>query len=139
MGELAFMGVNSAEEDTNGPIAATQPQAPTDVAFRQLETVRAFAFEELRASDDWATANQRHAEYYLPLAQQTSRALTGLDQRAWLGRLEVEHQHAGRSQLGARQGPGDSWPSAGGHAVAVLGTSRSSERRPPLAGALFGR
>ena len=93
MGELAFTGVNPAEEDTNGSIAATQPQAPTDVAFRQLETVRAFAFEELRASGDWATANQRHAEYYLSLAQQTSRALTGPDQRAWLERLEVEHDN----------------------------------------------
>ncbi len=92
-GELAFMGASPAEEGTNGSIAATELLDPTDVAFRQLETVRAFAFEQLQASGDWAMANRRHAEYYLSLAQQASRALTGSDQRAWLERLEVEHDN----------------------------------------------
>ncbi len=93
MSELALIGARPTAEPTTGSIAATYPPAGTDVAFRQLETVRAFALEQLEASGESAIAHQRHADYYLSLAHEASKALSGPDQRAWLKRLEVEHDN----------------------------------------------
>ena len=81
------------EEGAARTIVATERPARTDIAFRQLETVRAFAFEQLQANGESANAQQRHADYYLSLAQEASKALTGPDQLAWLDRLEVEHDN----------------------------------------------
>ena len=149
VGELALMGAapgkGAAGEGTAGKggagsIVATEPQAGADVAFRQLETVRAFACEQLQGSGEEAIAHQRHADYYLSLAQEASKALAGPDQRDWLERLEVEHDNMRAALSWARDsGQGVSWPSTGGRTVAVLGTSQPSERRSALAGALPGR
>ena len=86
-------GARPTAEGAAGSIVATERPAGTDVAFRQLETVRAFAFEQLQANGESAIAHQRHADYYLSLAHEASKALTGPDQRAWLDRLEVEHDN----------------------------------------------
>ena len=93
MGELALRGPAPPKKARPAPSLPRDLPAGADVAFRQLETVRAFAFEQLQASGESAIAHQRHADYYLSLAQEASKALTGPDQRAWLERLEVEHDN----------------------------------------------
>ena len=87
------MATGPADEGAARSIVATERPATTDIAFRQLETVRAFAFEQLQANGESANAHQRHADYYVSLAHEASKALTGPDQVAWLDRLEIEHDN----------------------------------------------
>ena len=59
--------------------------------FRLLETVRAYALEQLRAHDEYDIIAQRHAEYMLALAEGADGAMDGSEQAAWMDRLEAVH------------------------------------------------
>jgi predicted ATPase len=57
--------------------------------FRLLETMREFAAEPL-TPEAQAGLRQRHAHYYLALAQRADRELEGPAQALWLDRLEAD-------------------------------------------------
>ena len=57
---------------------------------RMLETVRAYAGEQLLARPDAAQIQRRHARYFRVLAEQADRPLRGAGQTAWLERLEAD-------------------------------------------------
>ena len=59
--------------------------------FTMLDTIREYALERLRASDDWAEVHQRHASYFQALAGPRDDELQGSGQLAWLNRLETRH------------------------------------------------
>ena len=59
--------------------------------FILLETIREYALERLRDGGDWAQAHDRHAAYFLALAQPEPAELHGDGQLAWLDRLETDH------------------------------------------------
>lgn len=61
-----------------------------DGRWALLETIRAYAREQLEASAEAAAVRERHAHYYLALAEQAGPGLKGHDQKTWLPRLEVE-------------------------------------------------
>ncbi len=71
---------------------------PTDdePRFSLLETVREYALARLRDGGDWDDVHDRHATYFLALAQPAESELRGPGQLAWLNRLEV-----GRGNLNA--------------------------------------
>jgi predicted ATPase/DNA-binding XRE family transcriptional regulator len=64
-----------------------------EVRYGMLEPVRQYALERLELSDEAEEARQRHAEYYLELAQQAEPELWGPRQVALLNRLEEEHDN----------------------------------------------
>ncbi len=71
------------------PVAA----GATGIRYRLLETVRQYAAEQLAESSEEQQAGDRHANYYVLLAEEAEPLLTGPEQSAWLGRLEREHDN----------------------------------------------
>jgi len=61
--------------------------------FYLLETVRAYALARLRESGAYDAVRERHARYFLTLAEAAAPALTGAGQTTWLTRLELEHDN----------------------------------------------
>jgi tetratricopeptide (TPR) repeat protein len=61
--------------------------------YRLLETVRQFSLDRLMESGDGERWRNRHLDHVLALAEEAEAHLTGPDQRAWLVRLEAEHDN----------------------------------------------
>jgi predicted ATPase len=61
--------------------------------YWMLETIQEYAEEKLRESGEAATLQREHALYVMRLAEEVEPHLTGKDQRAWLDRLEDEHDN----------------------------------------------
>jgi predicted ATPase/class 3 adenylate cyclase len=61
--------------------------------FWMLETIREYAAERLDIQGDGDSLRQRHADYFLRLAEEAEPHLTGSQQGPWLERLEVEHDN----------------------------------------------
>ena len=72
--------------------------------FTMLETVREYALERLEDSGELERLRRRHASYFLELAEEEERASQGPLQRAWLDRLETEHDNF-RAALAWSLGP----------------------------------
>ncbi len=70
--------------------------SPKEKRYRMLETVRQYAADRLLAApqrDESVDARDRHAAWYLGLAERAEMHLQGRDQGAWLARLELEHDN----------------------------------------------
>lgn len=61
--------------------------------FTLLETVRAFALESLQARGEEAAARDRHAAWFLTLAETSRAALRTPDQATWHHRLDQERDN----------------------------------------------
>jgi predicted ATPase/transcriptional regulator with XRE-family HTH domain len=61
-----------------------------ELRFTFLETIHVYALERLAESGEEQTVRQRHAEYYLALAEEAERHLRTAEQQVWLNRLETE-------------------------------------------------
>jgi tetratricopeptide (TPR) repeat protein len=71
--------------------AAATSGRPTRYAL--LETVRDYAAQKLREAGEQDVVLQRHAAYYLSIAEAASPALTGPEQATWVDRLRAEHDN----------------------------------------------
>jgi DNA-binding NarL/FixJ family response regulator len=58
-----------------------------------LETIREFGLEQLTQTAELEAARRAHAVYYLSLAEEAERHLTGAEQKMWLQQLEAEEDN----------------------------------------------
>jgi predicted ATPase/DNA-binding CsgD family transcriptional regulator len=70
-----------------------QLPAPGPPRYLMLETIRGFAAERLAGAPEAARLRAAHAAAFLALAEDAAGPLTGLGQREWLERLDVEHNN----------------------------------------------
>jgi predicted ATPase/class 3 adenylate cyclase len=59
--------------------------------FRLLDTIRAFAAEQLETSGELGLVCDRHRDWYVARVDEAAGSLSGADQRRWLDQLEDEH------------------------------------------------
>jgi predicted ATPase/DNA-binding CsgD family transcriptional regulator/transcriptional regulator with XRE-family HTH domain len=64
-----------------------------EVRVDMFETIREFGLEQSAASGELEQARRRHAVYFLALAQQAEPGMAGPAARAWLDRLQTEHDN----------------------------------------------
>jgi predicted ATPase/DNA-binding SARP family transcriptional activator len=69
-----------------------------EARFAMLETVREYALERLRASEEEDDARARHARYFAAFAEKSHNALGGPEQAEWLARLAREHDNLRAAQ-----------------------------------------
>jgi predicted ATPase/DNA-binding SARP family transcriptional activator len=65
-------------------------QAGDGPRYRLLESVAAYCMDRMREAGELEAVHQRHAEYYLDLAERAEPYLYGHGQRHWLRRLDAE-------------------------------------------------
>jgi predicted ATPase/DNA-binding XRE family transcriptional regulator len=65
-------------------------ESGSEPRYRMLETIREFAQERLAAGGEEDVLHLSHAAYFLGLAEQANPHLLGVEQRAWMRRLEAE-------------------------------------------------
>jgi predicted ATPase/DNA-binding SARP family transcriptional activator len=85
-----------------------------DDRYGMLETIRELADERLVRSGELAELREKHADYFVALAEDADPALRGPDQLAWLSLLDAEHANvwaaldwafaAGRPEIPLRVG-----------------------------------
>ncbi|MBF6589288.1 MAG: tetratricopeptide repeat protein [Ktedonobacterales bacterium] len=73
-------------------LVVAEPQGKR-MRYRLLETTRQYAAERLSHSLDASAIRQRHAEWYLALAEYVEPRLTGPHQQVWLRRLDTHHSN----------------------------------------------
>jgi predicted ATPase len=61
--------------------------------YYMLETVHEYAREKLEESGEAEELRMLHAQYFLSLAEEAEPGVEGVQQAAWLERLEVEHDN----------------------------------------------
>ena len=72
-------------------LALAEEHGDGRVRYRMLEPIKQYAREKL--GDEGETVRRRHADFFLALAEQAQPELRGPQDRAWLERLEREHDN----------------------------------------------
>ncbi len=92
-------------------------ETDADPRFQSLDTIRAYAAEQLAGRGEAAEIDARHGAWFLALAQRLAPELAGAEQRPLLDQLEREHDNI-RAVLDRATAAGDG-PTAIGLAYAV--------------------
>jgi non-specific serine/threonine protein kinase len=64
-----------------------------ETRYRLLETLRQYARERLTESGEAEDLREAHARYFRGLAEEALPNIRGPDEKAWQGRLEIEHDN----------------------------------------------
>ncbi|PYS50129.1 MAG: adenylate/guanylate cyclase domain-containing protein [Acidobacteria bacterium] len=63
------------------------------VRYRMLETIREYASERLRESNETAVMQSRFMDFFLTLSRRAEREISGPAQGEWLERLDADHEN----------------------------------------------
>ncbi|WP_042384764.1 AfsR/SARP family transcriptional regulator [Streptacidiphilus melanogenes] len=74
-------------------VVAHQPDGTGEMRYRMLETVRAYAADQLVAADERRERADAHLCYFLRLAETAEPVLRTADQLDWLARLAADHDN----------------------------------------------
>ena len=111
-------------------LAKVEASGDGEPRFRLLDTIRAYAAEQLDVDGDVELIHARHRGWYVALVDEAARELSGRDQRRWLDRLELEHD-----DIRAVLDRAVTEPDAGRHRGRLLDVALLAEARPPGRGA----
>lgn len=64
-----------------------------EARYSLLETIRQYAEEKLRDTDEWPAVHDRHLQHFLELTEETAPKLSGPYQQPWLNWLEGEYDN----------------------------------------------
>jgi predicted ATPase/transcriptional regulator with XRE-family HTH domain/TolA-binding protein len=103
---LAALVQSSLLRPEETPAAGDADVSYGEPRVTMLETIREYGSERLRVRPEAGAIRQRHAAYYLALAEQAAPALAGPEAVAWLARLDREHDNL-RAALGWAREQGD--------------------------------
>jgi predicted ATPase/DNA-binding CsgD family transcriptional regulator len=77
----------------NKSLLRQEAQADGDARLLMLETIRAYACDQLAQSGEMEQTQRAHCDYYLALAEHAEPQLLGADQSVWLARLAREQDN----------------------------------------------
>jgi predicted ATPase/DNA-binding XRE family transcriptional regulator len=93
-GASAFEGLSTLLENSLIRPNALPPDGDgSEPRFAMLETIRAYGLERLEESGEGEEIRERHADYFVALAERATPQLEGGGQVEWLERLEREHDN----------------------------------------------
>lgn len=72
--------------------------------FIMLETIQEYALQKLKASDDLANSQRRHASYYMELTERAAPELRLAHQEWWFTKLDIEQDNIRSSMAWALSG-----------------------------------
>ncbi len=75
----------------NKSLVMVEHEQGEETRYRMLETIRQYARDKLLEEKEGEQVRQQHLDYFLKLAERAEPELRGPDQKAWLNRLELEH------------------------------------------------
>ncbi len=87
LADNSLLQVTKVSADGGRDVAQAAPRVVV------LETIREYGLEQLEGHGETNEARQRHATYYLTVAEEAERALDGPHAPAWLARLDPEHDN----------------------------------------------
>lgn len=90
-------------------LVVPEPRTEGPTRYRVLETLRQYAAQRLEENGDVAEARERHAYYFLALAERGQVDAQGPEQPRWLQRLEEEHPNLRLALAWSRDFDRESW------------------------------
>jgi predicted ATPase len=99
MDELESLADNSLLVQSTGPDGEWR--------YGMLATIREYAMERLVESEDVDALRQRHADFFLKLAETAGPYLTTGQRQSWLATLEIEHDNLRAALTWSRSEKGD--------------------------------
>jgi predicted ATPase/class 3 adenylate cyclase len=92
-GELGGDGLEVLSSLVDKSLVRRMATGEEEVRFGMLEVIREFGAEHLEGSEEVEETRDRHASFFLEVAEAAEPNLRGLERKRWLDQLEIEHDN----------------------------------------------